>query len=99
MNVQTNKIVWRDNLPDFCYSGETETAGGVLFVGHNDGHLEAYDASTGKTLWTSATQPAGANAPAITYMANGKQYVSIYTGGNNHENTPRGDLVQTFALP
>jgi quinohemoprotein ethanol dehydrogenase len=99
MNLQTNKIVWRDNLPDFCYSGVTETAGGVLFVGHNDGHLEAYDASNGKSLWASSPEPSGANAPAITYTANGKQYVTIYTGGNNHENTPRGDLIQTFSLP
>jgi glucose dehydrogenase len=99
MNVQTNKIVWRNALPDFCYSGVTETAGGVLFVGHNDGHLEAYDASSGKSLWSSGPQAAGANAPAVTYTAGGKQYVSVYTGGNNHENTPRGDLVQTFALP
>lgn len=99
MNLQTDRIVWRDNLPDFCYSGVTETAGGLLFVGHNDGHLEAYNAANGQSLWSSAPQSAGANAPAITYMVNGKQYVSIYNGGNNHENTPRGDLIQTFALP
>jgi quinohemoprotein ethanol dehydrogenase len=99
INLETNKTVWHDKWPDFCYSGTMATAGGLVFVGHNDGHLEAIDSKTGKDLWDSPPNAAGANAPSITYSINGKQYVTILAGGNAHESTPRGDLLNTYALP
>ena len=98
-NVLTNKTVWADNQPDWCYSGVLTTASGVMFVGHNDGSLAAYDVTNGTQLWRGPTEPSSADAPSITYMVNGKQYVTILAGGNNHENDPRGDLVETFTLP
>lgn len=98
-NVLTNKTIWADNQPDWCYSGSLQTASGLMFVGHTDGSLAAYDASTGQQLWRGPTEPSSADAPSITYMVNGKQYVTILAGGNNHENDPRGDLVETFTLP
>jgi quinohemoprotein ethanol dehydrogenase len=99
MNLLTNKIAWRDSWPDFCYSGATATAGGVVFTGHNDGHVEAIDTTNGKSLWNSPPGEAAANAPVITYMANGKQYISVFAGGDAHEQTTRGDLIYTYALP
>lgn len=98
-NVETNKTIWSEEQPDWCYSGTLTTASGLLFVGHNDGSLAAYDASNGKQLWRGQTFPSSADAPAITYSVNGKQYVTILAAGNNHENDPRGDLVETYALP
>jgi glucose dehydrogenase len=100
-NLTTNQEPWRNNwsLGDICYSGATVTAGGLEFSGHIDGSLEAVNTTNGQSLWRSATEPAGANAPAITYEANGKQYVSIFAGGDGHENTARGDLIDTYALP
>src|SRR5581483_9005980 len=98
-NVLTNKTIWADDQPDWCYSGTLTTASGLLFVGHNDGSLAAYDASTGKQLWRGQTFPSSADAPAITYSVNGKQYVTILAAGNNHENDPRGDLIETYTLP
>ncbi len=68
-------------------------------MGHNDGHVSAYDMKTGKDLWDSATAPSGANGAVMTYAVNGKQYISVLQGGLGHENTPRGDLVTTWALP
>ena len=97
--LTTNHEPWRDSWPDICYSGATATAGGVVFSGHSDGSLEAMDAKTGQQLWRSAPAAAGANAPAMTYEANGKQYVSIFVGGNAHESTTRGDLIDTYTLP
>jgi alcohol dehydrogenase (cytochrome c)/quinohemoprotein ethanol dehydrogenase len=99
MNLLTNKIAWRDNWADFCYSGATATAGGVVFAGHNDGRIEAMDSSNGHSLWNSDTSDAAANAPVITYTVGGKQYVSVFAGGDAHENTTRGDIVNTYALP
>jgi glucose dehydrogenase len=99
--LTTNQEPWRNNwgLGDICYSGATVTAGGLEFSGHIDGSLEAVNTTNGQSLWRSATESAGANAPAITYEANGKQYVSIFAGGDGHENTARGDLIDTYALP
>jgi glucose dehydrogenase len=100
-NLTNQTEPWRNNwqVGDICYSGATLTAGGLEFSGHIDGSLEAVNATTGASLWRSATESAGANAPAITYEANGKQYVSIFAGGDGHENTNRGDLIDTYALP
>lgn len=98
-NVETNKTTWAKTWPDWCYSGTLTTSSGLLFVGHNDGSLEAYNASDGTSLWRGQTFPSGIDAPAITYSANGKQYVTVLAGGVAHENDPRGDLVETYALP
>jgi hypothetical protein len=98
-NVESNKTTWAKTWPDWCYSGTATTASGLVFVGHNDGSLEAYDGSNGTSLWRSGTFPSSADAPPITYTAGGKQYVSVLVAGNNHENDPRGDLVATYALP
>jgi glucose dehydrogenase len=98
-NLLTNQEPWHNSWTDFCYSGATATAGSVVFTGHNDGHVEAIDSSTGKSLWSSPPGEAAANAPVITYSANGKQYVTVFAGGDAHESTTRGDLVYTYALP
>jgi quinohemoprotein ethanol dehydrogenase len=97
--LTTNQEPWRDNWPDFCYSGATTTAGGLVFAGHNDGSIEAMNSATGTSLYRSPATAAGANAPVITYEVNGKQYVSVFAGGNGHENTTRGDYIYTYALP
>ena len=52
------------------------TAGGLVFVGHNDGRLIAYDARNGEQLWEFQTG-AGANATATVFEHDGKQYVML----------------------
>jgi quinohemoprotein ethanol dehydrogenase len=59
----------------------------------------ALDASTGKVLWSSPHLDAGANAPSITYSANGKQYVAILVGGNTLFGSKPGDSIYAFSLP
>jgi len=82
MNLATNKVAWRANFPngELCYSGTANTAGGVVFVGRTNGHLQAYDSRNGHLLWTSPYLGGGANAAPMTYSMNGKQYVSVYAG-------------------
>ena len=102
MNLTNNRVMWRTYLATNsgpCYSGAMSTAGGVVFLGQNNGSLEAFDANSGAVLWQSSPEPSGANSKAITYSVNGTQYVSIFTGGDGHESVPSGDLIQTFALP
>jgi alcohol dehydrogenase (cytochrome c) len=62
--------------PAEMWAGTVSTAGGVLFFGDDDGHLVALDAQTGKHLWHYSFGQTITASP-ITYMVNGKQYVSI----------------------
>jgi len=105
MNVTTNKIAWDDKWTSPCYSGSFTTAGGLVFAGQVDGKYDAYDAATGKELWSTMLD-AGVAAPGMTYSVNGKQYVAIYAGGStfsfeaiNGQKFPHGDSVYVFALP
>ena len=97
LDVKTNTIVWQKNWDSVAYSGVLTTKGNLVFVGHNDGRLIAFDAKTGDELW-SYKMDAGANAPAITYEIDGEQYISIYAAGNALAGTKHGDKVYTFKL-
>jgi PQQ-dependent dehydrogenase (methanol/ethanol family) len=58
------------------WAGTVSTAGGLVFFGDDDGQLVAVDAVTGRHLWHYYL---GQNITAspITFMADGKQYVTI----------------------
>lgn len=110
LDATTNKIIWqhKQGTGDNCYSGSLSTGGGLVFYGHTLGQFEADDAATGAKIW-SATLAHGANAPAMTYTVNGKQYVAIYAGGTSlgaaagltkaQTAQEHGDTVYAFALP
>jgi alcohol dehydrogenase (cytochrome c) len=97
LDVTTNKLAWRYQWPEQCYSGTMATAGGLLFVGRSDGRLTALDSSTGKQLWEFQTG-AGMHAPVSTFDHKGKQYVLAYSGGSALIGSPRGDSVWLFGL-
>jgi alcohol dehydrogenase (cytochrome c) len=97
LDVTTNKLAWRYQWPEQCYSGTLATAGGLLFVGRNDGRLTALDSSTGKQLWEFQTG-AGMHAPTSTFEHRGKQYVLAFSGGSALIGSARGDSVWLFAL-
>jgi alcohol dehydrogenase (cytochrome c) len=60
-------------------AGILTTASNVLFSGGRDGAFYALDARDGKSLWDTNLGPSVSAGP-ITYMVNGKQYVSIQCG-------------------
>ena len=97
MDMKTNKIVWQKQWDDSCYSGSVTTAGGLVFVGHNDGRLIAYDARNGDQLWEFQTG-AGANATATVFEHDGKQYVMLVAAGSALGGTAHGDSVWLFGL-
>ena len=72
-------------------------AGGLVFVGRNDGRLTALDSSNGKHLWEFQTG-AGVNAPASIFEYEGEQYVVAYSAGSLFASAPRGDSVWLFSL-
>jgi quinohemoprotein ethanol dehydrogenase len=97
MDMRTNTIAWQKQWDHSCYSGSVTTAGGLVFVGHNDGRLIAYDARNGGQLWEFQTG-AGANAPATVFEHKGKQYVILVSAGSSLGGTTHGDSVWLFGL-
>jgi alcohol dehydrogenase (cytochrome c) len=97
LDVTTNKLAWRYQWPEQCYSGTLATAGGLLFVGRSDGRLTALDSATGKPLWEFQTG-AGMHAPVSTFEHKGKQYVLAYSAGAALLGSARGDSVWLFGL-
>ncbi len=97
LDVTTNRIVWRQQWSEQCYSGSLTTAGGLVFVGRNDGRLTALDSSNGAKLWEFHTD-GGVNAPPITFERNGRQYVAVYAGGTSLAPSKRSDGVWLFSL-
>ncbi|NHO32924.1 pyrroloquinoline quinone-dependent dehydrogenase [Acetobacter fallax] len=79
--------------------GPVITAGGVIFVAATtDNLIHAFDAKTGKELWSDVL-PGGGQATPMTYEYNGKQYVAIMAGGHHFMMTPVSDALVVYALP
>jgi len=97
LDVTTNKLAWRFQWPEQCYSGTLATAGRLLFVGRADGRLTALDSTSGRQLWEFQTG-AGMHAPVSTFEHKGKQYVLAFSAGSALLGSARGDGVWLFAL-
>ncbi len=97
LDASTNRLAWRYQWPEQCYSGTVATGGGLLFVGRNDGRLMALDSATGKQLWEFQTG-AGMHAPVSTFEHKGKQYVLAFSAGSALIGSARGDSVWLFGL-
>ena len=102
VNANTGKIAWATTLGintllpkdkqlvgNAGSAGPTVTAGGLVFIGAtNDHRFRAFDARTGKQLWSAMLQK-NANANPMSYQGrSGRQYVAIVAG----------DTVDVFAL-
>ena len=114
VDVNTGEFVWRstlgvtDSLPPDKQNtgrpgngGSIATAGGLVFIGAtDDARFRAFDAKTGKEVWTHKLGGA-ANATPSTYLGkDGRQYVVVTsTGGGFFEAPLTDDSIMAFALP
>ncbi|MGK2926804.1 MAG: PQQ-dependent dehydrogenase, methanol/ethanol family [Lysobacterales bacterium] len=73
------KKVWEIPQETFWSAGTLTTAGNLVFQGRADGKFLAYDARSGKRLWTFDAG-LGISAPPITYRIGGRQYLSLLVG-------------------
>jgi alcohol dehydrogenase (cytochrome c) len=97
VDLTTNKLAWRQQWSEMCYSGSIVTKGGLVFVGRNDSRFTALDKATGALLWDFPTD-AAVNAPASTFEHAGKQYVVVLAAGSFFPGTKHGDSVWLFSL-
>jgi mono/diheme cytochrome c family protein len=97
LDVRTNRLAWRQQWREICYSGSVVTAGGLLFVGRADGRLTALDKRNGAKLWEFMTD-AGVNTTVTTFEHKGKQYVVVHAGGGLFAGGKRGDGIWMFSL-
>jgi alcohol dehydrogenase (cytochrome c) len=98
IDVTTGKFAWQRRwVGDSCYSGTSTTHGNLVFVGRNNGALQAYDARNGNLLW-SFELGAGANDTATFFERNGKEYIAFYAGGNALAGTTHGDNLWLLGL-
>ena len=98
VNLDTGKVAWKFDTEQPLIGGVLATAGDLVFNGEGNGLFRAFDAKTGKKLWEYQAG-AGVNAPAVSYMVGGKQYVAVAAGGNTQLDFKRGNTVLVFSLP
>jgi alcohol dehydrogenase (cytochrome c) len=75
----TGKKVWEFRMADVSDSGLLSTASNLLVSGNREGHFLVLDARTGKLLARRYLGGQVASSP-VTYMAGGKQYISLASG-------------------
>jgi alcohol dehydrogenase (cytochrome c) len=83
----TGEIKWEHKVITPPWGGVMSTAGNLVFGGTPEGVVFALDARTGERLWYFAGNERVYASP-ISYLANGKQYVSLAVG----------DVLLTFGL-
>jgi alcohol dehydrogenase (cytochrome c) len=71
---------WTFPMYDLTESGVMSTASDLVFTGGRDGYLLALDAHTGAVLWRSNLSSAQMRSAPITYLADGRQYLSYISG-------------------
>ncbi len=75
----TGERKWEFRLTGVSESGLLSTAGDLIFSGSKEGHFLAVDVDEGKLQWRISLGSRMANSP-ITYLAGGKQLISVASG-------------------
>ncbi len=113
VNVNTGDIVWRvplgitDTLPPEkqntgrpSQGGSIATASGLIFIGAaDDNRFRAFDAQSGKELWTTKLNASAESVPATYLGKDGAQYVVVAgTGGGDAGAPVTSDEITAFRL-
>ena len=79
IDVSNGKVVKKHWTKHPQLGGLMSTAGGLVFAGYAEGQVVALDAETLEEVWRFETGSA-INAPPMSFMADGKQYIAIEVG-------------------
>jgi quinoprotein glucose dehydrogenase len=119
INANTGDLLWQtrlgvtDDLPAGKQDtgrynelgGPIVTAGGLVFIGGTDDHrFRAFDAKTGKALWTTRLEYNAQSLPISYRGKDGRQYVAVVSAGGAGGKGPDGkpdnnQSLIAFALP
>jgi alcohol dehydrogenase (cytochrome c) len=107
IDPMTGKSKWQLAWPGMpSFAGTLSTAGGLVLTGGPEGDIIAVDADTGAKLWSFQAGSGVVGLP-ISWEQNGKQYISIVSGGGGAyagigdervAAVPAGGSVWTFAV-
>jgi PQQ-dependent dehydrogenase (methanol/ethanol family) len=97
VNLDTGAIAWQAKTEQPMIGGVLTTAGGLIFAGEGNGLFKAYDASTGKVLW-SFQAGAGVNSAPVAFEVDGQPYIAVAAGGNFQLSYKYGTSVLVFGL-
>jgi quinoprotein glucose dehydrogenase len=113
VNVNTGQIAWSvplgitESLPEAqqktgrpSLGGSIATAGGLVFIGGtDDARFRAFDAKTGKEVWTQKMGASAISVPSTYQGKDGKQYVVVTTTGGGFSEAPLADdSITAFAI-
>jgi quinoprotein glucose dehydrogenase len=113
VNANTGDIAWRAPLGNFDElaakglktgtpntGGSIATAGNLIFIGAStDSKFRAFDAKTGKELWSVKVDAPAHTIPATYLGKDGRQYVVVSAAGGGFLRDPTSDAVVAFTLP
>lgn len=114
VNVNAGDITWKvplgitESLPAEKQKtgrpgigGPIATAGGLIFIGAvDDNRFRAFDAKTGKELWSTKLEAAAGSVPSTYEGKDGHQYVVVTSAGNSFAAEPAtSDAITAYALP
>ena len=83
IDYKTGRIVWSHAQTGKAnsWAGVLSTASGLLFFGEDGGGFSAFDARTGRKLWSFAANQTWKASP-MTFASGGRQFVAIAGGPN-----------------
>ncbi|MBX9929956.1 MAG: PQQ-binding-like beta-propeller repeat protein [Methylobacterium sp.] len=94
-------VAWSVKSKTRLSGGTLATAGGLVFSGEEDGHLNAHDATSGAMLWRFQCG-AGISGPPVSFSLGSTQYIAVAAGGASYTKGSgfgTGDALVVFALP
>lgn len=97
IHLDTGKLLWQHRVKAPLIGGVLSTKTGLVFSGEGSGEFFALDSNTGKRVWEQAN-PAGVNAPPVSYEVSGKQYLAVAIGGNKLFGFKQGQTIKAWAL-
>jgi alcohol dehydrogenase (cytochrome c) len=82
LDAETGEIRWHVQTAKPMVAAITATAGGLVFTGDLDGRVSAFDASSGKVLWSHGTGGA-IGGGVIAFEAGKKERIAVASGLNS----------------
>ncbi len=97
VDIATMSVLAKKIVPLHNESGMLATAGGIVFTGHRDGKVVAYNDETLEELWTFNTG-IHIKSPLITYAFGGKQFVAVKAGGRPSDDANQATAAMLFVF-